>query len=1101
MYKRVSTDMNFVQRETEILSFWQAHNIPEKVRNQHPEGEQFTQYDGPPTANGKPHIGHILTRAIKDVIPRHRRMKGRRVAFKAGWDTHGLPVELEVEKLLQINGKPEIERYGLEPFIQHCKESVWKYKDEWEQISARVAYSADMTDPYVTYDNNYIESEWWAIQQIAQKGYLYEGYRIQPYCPRCGTGLASHEVAQGYKEVKETSVFVRFALEDQPNTWFVAWTTTPWTLPSNVALAVHPEAVYAKVRYGGALASDTQAASKPGSCCCGCGCDQTEQAGHSAAEAEGAVKRGILKLDERQVGDYWVALDLVETLFGSQGTVIETCKGRELERLRYRPLFDYAQGVVQQMDKPAYYVTCADYVTLTDGTGIVHIAPAFGEDDAQVGRAYDLPFVQLVREDGTMDEAVTDFAGVFCKDADAGLIQKMAQEASLLAAVPFEHSYPFCWRCDTPLIYYARHAWFIRMSALRDRLVANNDRIDWIPAAIGEGRFGHFIANATDWNLSRERYWGTPLPVWRCDQCGQIHVVGSIDELKQRAVDCPETIELHKPYVDAIELRCPHCEGGIMHRVPEVIDCWFDSGSMPFAQYHYPFENKARFEAQYPAQFISEALDQTRGWFYSLLAISTLIFDRNPFEHVIVLGLVQDKDGLKMSKHKGNVVAPSEAIDLHGADAVRWYFYTNSNPWLPSRFSFEAVAEGQRRFLSTLWNTYAFYILYANLDGFDPTQHRLDSARLGMMDHWVLSRLQSLIETVDQGLERYDITGAARALEAFTDELSNWYVRRCRSRFWAKGMEADKIHAYLTLYTCLETLIRLAAPFIPFLTEAIYQNLVRSVDQAAPESIHLAPYPTVDPTYKDEDLEAQMETVLRLVTLGRAARNEANVKNRQPLAQMLVVDTPALAALSDEARHLILDELNVRALTPVDAADGLIDHRFKPQLKTLGKRFGKQLPLLKQALENLDSQQAWRELQETGELKVIVDGVEQVLAEADLLIETVQRADFSTQQDRELTVALDLNLTDELIEAGLVRELISKIQTMRRDADFEVSDTICVSYETGEKLTAILEKYADQIAEETLTVSFKPCLADQMKTPRAWTINGQPCVLQVEQQA
>lgn len=1090
MYKKVSTDMNFVGRELETLAYWQEHGIAQKVEERNPEGPNFTLYDGPPTANGKPHIGHILTRAIKDIIPRYKRMKGYRVSFKAGWDTHGLPVELEVEKALNINGKPQIESYGLEPFIQKCKESVWKYKDEWEAISQRVAYSADMKNPYVTYDNNFIESEWWALKKIWEKGLLYEGYKIVPYCPRCGTSLASHEVAQGYKDVKETSVFVRFAVKGEENTWFAAWTTTPWTLPSNVALCVNPDAEYALVDVV-IKPDEASSCGCGGACVCGSTCHHDEHSDHNKKGGEKQESRGSLKLDETQSGKYWVAKDLVAQLFGAQATILETCSGKELERKAYLPLFDYAQKTVVSSGKEAFYVTCADYVTLSDGTGIVHIAPAFGEDDAQVGRVYDLPFVQLVRDDGTLHEDVVDFAGIFCKDADKDIIRKMGKEASLLAAIPFEHSYPFCWRCDTPLIYYARHSWFIRMSELREQLVHNNRQVNWVPENVREGRFGNFIANAVDWGLSRERYWGTPLPVWRCESCNKLHVIGSIAELKEMSADCPENIELHKPYIDRVHISCPHCSGQ-MTRVSEVIDCWFDSGAMPFAQYHYPFENKELFEQNFPAQFISEAQDQTRGWFYSLMAISTLIFEQNPYENVIVLGLVQDKDGIKMSKHKGNVISPQDAIDKHGSDAVRWYFYTNSNPWLPSRFSFDSVAEGQRRFLGTLWNTYAFYILYASIDRFDPTQYSLDYKNLPVMDRWILSRLQTLIAKVSEGLDQYDITVSARALQEFVDDLSNWYVRRCRDRFWGEGMPQDKVNAFKTLHTVLETLTRMIAPFVPFIADQMYANLVLSVDEKALPSVHLCDYPLYQEDWVDAELEKVMAEVLRLVSLGRAARNEANVKNRQPLAQMFVVTDEEL---NEEYSALVADELNIQKLVYLKDASELVSRKFKPQLKTLGRRFGAKINELRTKLENLDSQAAWEELQEKGRLTLELAGEMVELAKEDLLIETLQKEGLAAQQDRDRTIALDLNLTPELVDAGLVRELISKIQTMRKESGFEVEDHIHVHFNTGDTLTRIFNEFNEAIASETLADAIH---ASDSKEGKIWTINGESCIIHVE---
>ncbi len=867
MYKKVQTDMGFGAREKDILAFWKENQIFEKSIQLREGRETFTFYDGPPTANGKPHIGHILTRVIKDIIPRYKTMKGYQVPRKAGWDTHGLPVELEVEKMLGINGKPQIEAYGVEPFIKKCKESVWKYKSEWEEMSDRVGYWADMENPYITYENNYIESEWWALKQIWEKGLLYKGYKIVPYCPRCGTSLSSHEVAQGYKDVKDTSVFVRFAVKGQEDTFFAAWTTTPWTLPSNVALCVNAKEQYVKI------------------------------------ELESSIEGDPEKIR------YYMAGTLVENLFGENAEILETIPGKSLVGMEYEPLFPYGEKQIHLTGKKAYRVVSDDYVTLTDGTGIVHIAPAFGEDDARVGRLFDLPFLQLVYPDGTMNEDVTDFAGQFCKDADAGIIRKLAIEKKLIRKMPFEHSYPFCWRCDTPLIYYARNSWFVEMTKVRDRLVANNKTIHWLPETIGEGRFGNFLENVVDWGISRERYWGTPLPIWECE-CGHRHMIGSIEELKAMSGDCPENIELHKPYIDAVHITCPEC-GKPMTRVSEVIDCWFDSGSMPFAQWHYPFENKDKFDKQFPANFISEAIDQTRGWFYTLLAISTLLFDTAAFKNCIVLGLVLDKDGIKMSKHKGNVVNPWSVLDKQGADAVRWYFYTASAPWLPSRFSDEAVSEGQRKFMGTLWNTYAFFVMYANIDQFqfDPAKHSVNPKELPVIDRWLLSKLNTLILTVDKGLDQYDITGSGRALSEFTDELSNWYVRRNRERFWAEGMEQDKINAYATLYTALVVLSKLSAPFVPFMAESMYQNLVSSVDSTAPISVHLCDFPAADESMIDRKLEDIMEDVLHLVVMGRAARNNCAIKNRQPLSK-LYVGSPRPP--SGESMFVTADELNVK---------------------------------------------------------------------------------------------------------------------------------------------------------------------------------------------
>ncbi len=1048
MYNKVSTDMSFVDREKEVLNFWQENRIFQRSMELRADGPEFTFYDGPPTANGKPHIGHILTRVIKDIVPRYKTMKGYHVLRKAGWDTHGLPVELEVEKALGINGKPQIEAYGIEPFIQQCKHSVWKYKQEWEQMSDRVGFWADMDDPYITYDNNYIESEWWALRTIWDKGLLYKGHKIVPYCPRCGTALSSHEVAQGYHDVKDTSVFVRFKVRDEADTWLAAWTTTPWTLPSNVALCVNPDEEYVLV----------------------------------------SVARDLDGTD-REVR-YYMAGVLVPGLLGEDHTILARMPGRELVGKAYEPLLPYAGKTVARSGKKAFYVTMDDYVTLSDGTGIVHIAPAFGEDDARVGRAYDLPFVQLVREDGTMPADVTDFAGQFCKDADAGIIRKLAQDGKLVRKMPYEHSYPFCWRCDTPLIYYARNSWFVRMTAVRDRLLANNATVNWIPPAIGEGRFGNFLENVIDWGISRERYWGTPLPIWECS-CGHRHLVGSIAELRELSDDCPAEIELHKPYIDQVHIRCSQC-GGQMTRVSEVIDCWFDSGSMPFAQWHYPFENKEQFDKNFPADFISEALDQTRGWFYTLMAISTVLFDQSPYRNVIVLGLVQDKAGQKMSKHKGNVVDPWLVLEKQGADAVRWYFYTNSAPWLPSRFFEDAVSEAQRKFMGTLWNTYAFFILYARIDEFNPAHYTLDPARLGAMDRWILSRLNTLIQTVDDQLARYDLTTSGRAIAQFTDDLSNWYVRRSRERFWQPDMNLDKINAYMTLYTVLETMTRLSAPYVPFMAEAMYQNLVRTVDPQAPESVHFCDFPVADKALVDHQLEKTMADVLHLVVMGRAARNNAAIKNRQPLARMLVV---APQILPPDYSALVADELNVKKLEYVTDKSALLDYRFKPQLKTLGKRLGKLVPHVSKVLAELPGQETMAHLKATGTLVLNIDGSEVHLREEDLLIETVQPEGLSTESDRDFTVALDTRLSLELIEEGFVRELVSKIQTMRKESGFDVSDRIIVRHSGNENLAGVFARNADFIADEVLA---ERILSGEGPNSKLWDINGQSVNLSVE---
>ncbi|HAL74710.1 MAG TPA: isoleucine--tRNA ligase [Clostridiales bacterium] len=1048
MYQKVSTDMSFVDREQEVLQYWKDQRIFQKSMENRVDGPEFTFYDGPPTANGKPHIGHILTRVIKDIIPRYKTMKGYHVLRKAGWDTHGLPVELEVEKLLGINGKPQIESFGVEPFIAKCKESVWKYKGEWEQMSDRVGFWADMDDPYITYDNNYIESEWWALRTIWDKGLLYKGHKIVPYCPRCGTALSSHEVAQGYQDVKETSVFVRFAVNDEPDTYLAAWTTTPWTLPSNVALCVNPEEEYV------------------------------------LAEAD-----KDLDGTEKPVR-YYLAGVLAPGLLGENLKILARMTGSELVGKSYQPLFPYANATVKKSGKRAFIVTADDYVTLSDGTGIVHIAPAFGEDDARVGRANDLPFVQLVREDGTLPDDVTDFAGMFCKDADPGLIKKLAQEGKLLKKMPYEHSYPFCWRCDTPLIYYARNSWFVKMTAVRDNLLRNNQTVNWIPETIRDGRFGNFLENVIDWGISRERYWGTPLPIWECE-CGHRHLVGSIAELKSMSDDCPENIELHKPMIDQVHIRCEKC-GGRMTRVSEVIDCWFDSGSMPFAQWHYPFENRGQFEKNYPADFISEALDQTRGWFYTLMAIGTLLFDESPYKNVIVLGLVQDKNGQKMSKHKGNVVDPWQILNKQGADAVRWYFYSGSAPWLPSRFSEEAVSEHQRKFMGTLWNTYAFYIMYARIDNFDPADYSLDRASLSALDRWILSRLNTLVAQVDEQLERYDITGSARAIQAFTDELSNWYVRRSRERFWQPDMNQDKINAYMTLYTVLETLTRLSAPYTPFMAEAIYLNLVLGSKPSAPASVHLCDFPVADRSMIDRRLEKIMDDVLHIVTMGRAARNTAAIKNRQPLSRLLVV---APEQLPEDYNALIADELNVKQSEYLKDGAELLNYRFKPQLRTLGRRFGKNIGLVGSLLAGLDGRKAMAELKSAGSLTLQVDGQTEQLAEDDLLIESVQPEGLATEADRDFTVALDTRLNDELIEEGFVREIVSKVQTMRKESGFEVLDRIILYHSGNDRIAGIIARNAAFIAEEVLAAEI---IQGVGPNSREWDLNGEKTIIAVQ---
>lgn len=1035
MYKKVSTNLNFVEREKEIEKFWNDNNIFQKSIDERKEGEVYTFYDGPPTANGKPHIGHVLTRVIKDMIPRYRTMKGYKVLRKAGWDTHGLPVELEVEKKLGLDGKEQIEEYGLEPFIKECKESVWKYKGMWEDFSGTVGFWADMDDPYVTYDNNFIESEWWALKQIWEKGLLYKGHKIVPYCPRCGTPLSSHEVAQGYKDVKERSATAKFAVKGEENTYFLAWTTTPWTLPSNVALCVNPNETYVKIKAG----------------------------------------------DEF----YILAEALIEKNIEDEYEVVEKYVGTDLEYKEYTPLFDFAKP-----DKKCYFVTCDNYVTLTDGTGIVHIAPAFGEDDANVGRKYDLPFVQLVDGKGEMTKE-TPWAGTFCKDADKEVFIDLDKRGLLFNAPKFEHSYPFCWRCDTPLIYYARDTWFIKMTAVKDDLIRNNNTINWIPKTIGEGRFGAWLENVQDWGISRNRYWGTPLNIWECE-CGHRHSIGSIEELKSMSDNCPEDIELHRPFIDAVTIKCPEC-GKEMRRVPEVIDCWFDSGAMPFAQWHYPFENKDIFEENFPADFISEAVDQTRGWFYSLLAESTLIFNKAPYKNVIVLGHVQDENGQKMSKSKGNAVDPFDALQQHGADAIRWYFYSNSAPWLPNRFHDGAVSEGQRKFMGTLWNTYAFFVLYANIDNFDATQYKLEYDKLSVMDKWVLSKLNTLVKTVDENLANYKITETARALDDFVDELSNWYVRRSRTRFWVKDMPQDKINAYMTLYTALVTLCKAAAPMIPFMTEDIYQNLVRSIDKDAPESIHLCDFPAYDEKLIDSQLEKDMEEVLSIVVLGRACRNTANIKNRQPIGKMYV---KAPSELTDYYKEIIEEELNVKDVEFTDEVSGFTSYSFKPQLKTLGRRFGKNINAVREILANVDGNKAMAELKETGTLKITVDGNEEALSEEDLLIETAQTEGFESNSDYGITVVLDTNLSDELIEEGFVREIISKIQTMRKESGFEVMDHIKVSCEGNAKIAEYIAKNEAEIKDETLADEIDTAKADG--NTKEWNINGEAVTLGVK---
>ena len=1049
-YAKVPTDLRFVEREKEVEKFWKDQKIFEKSVEDKKGHPTYMFYDGPPTANGKPHIGHVETRVIKDMIPRYRTMKGYEVPRKAGWDTHGLPVELEVEKMLGLDGKEQIEQYGLEPFIGHCKESVWKYKGMWEDFSSTVGFWADMDDPYVTYHNEFIESEWWALKQIWEKGLLYKGFKIVPYCPRCGTPLSSHEVAQGYKDVKERSAIARFKVKGE-DAYILAWTTTPWTLPSNVALCVNPSESYVKVKAGD---------------------------GFTYYMAEALLDTVLGKLGDEEAG-----VKAYE--------VLERFVGTDLEYKEYEPLFDCATAICEKQKKKAFYVVCDPYVTLTDGTGVVHIAPAFGEDDSKVGRKYDLPFVQLVDAKGEMTKE-TPWAGMFCKKADPEVLKALAEKELLFSAPVFEHSYPHCWRCDTPLIYYARESWFIKMTEVKDDLIRNNNTVNWIPESIGKGRFGDWLENVQDWGISRNRYWGTPLNIWECGDCGHQHSIGSIEELKSMSDNCPEDIELHRPYIDNVTITCPHC-GKPMKRVPEVIDCWFDSGAMPFAQYHYPFENKELFEAHFPADFISEAVDQTRGWFYSLLAISTLIFNKAPYKNVIVLGHVQDENGQKMSKSKGNAVDPFDALAEYGADAIRWYFYTAGAPWLPKRFHGKAVQEGQRKFMGTLWNTYAFFVLYANIDEFDATNYTLDYEKLPVMDRWLLSKMNTLIKEVDDHLENYRIPEAARVLQDFVDDMSNWYVRRSRERFWAKGMEQDKINAYMTLYTALVTVSKVAAPMIPFMTESIYQNLVRSIDPSAPESIHLCDFPVADEAQIDKALEADMEEVLKVVVLGRAARNTANIKNRQPIGQMFV---KAPQALSQFYVEIIEDELNVKKVTFTGDVRDFTSYTFKPQLKTVGPKYGKQLGNIKKALAEVDGNEAMDTLKELGMLTFLFDGGEVVLKEEDLLIDMAQKEGYVSETDNTVTVVLDTNLTPALIEEGFVRELVSKIQTMRKEAGFEVTDHIRLSASGNTRIAQIMTDYSKEIQAEVLADDM--VLEEASGITKEWNLNGETVTLGVE---
>ncbi|RHR44920.1 isoleucine--tRNA ligase [Clostridiaceae bacterium AF18-31LB] len=1051
MYSKVNTDMNFVEREKEVEEFWKEDNTFKKSMEQREGCPTYTFYDGPPTANGKPHIGHVLTRVIKDMIPRYRTMKGYYVPRKAGWDTHGLPVELEVEKLLGLDGKEQIEQYGLDPFITKCKESVWKYKGMWEDFSGTVGFWADMDNPYVTYDDNFIESEWWALKTIWDKGLLYKGFKIVPYCPRCGTPLSSHEVAQGYKDVKERSAVVRFKVKGE-DAYILAWTTTPWTLPSNVALCVNPNEEYAKVK-----------------------------------AADGYV--------------YYMASALLDTVLGKLAKdgeaayeVLETYKGKDLEGKEYEALYQCAADLAAKQHKKGHYVVCDTYVTLTDGTGVVHIAPAFGEDDAQVGRKYDLPFVQFVDEKGDMTKE-TPFAGLFVKKADPEVLKDLDAKGLLFDAPKFEHSYPHCWRCDTPLIYYARESWFIKMTAVRDDLVRNNETVNWIPQSIGKGRFGNWLENIQDWGVSRNRYWGTPLNVWQCEDCGHQEAIGSREQLKELSGNEKAlTVELHRPYIDEITCTCPKC-GKTMKRVPEVIDCWFDSGAMPFAQHHYPFENKDLFEQQFPAQFISEAVDQTRGWFYSLMAESTLLFNKSPYENVIVLGHVQDENGQKMSKSKGNAVDPFDALQTYGADAIRWYFYINSAPWLPNRFHGKAVQEGQRKFMGTLWNTYAFFVLYANIDNFDATKYTLDKKSLTVMDRWILSKLNSTVGAVDDNLANYRIPEAAKALQEFVDDLSNWYVRRSRERFWAKGMEQDKINAYMTLYTALVTICKAAAPMIPFMTEEIYRNLVCSIDKTAPESIHLCDFPTVDAEMIDKDLEASMEEVLDIVVMGRAARNTANIKNRQPIGTMYVRAERPLDAMFQE---VVADELNVKNVEFKEDLSDFTSYTFKPQLKTVGPKYGKLLNGIRAHLAEINGREAMKELDNSGSLSFDIDGQNVVLSKEDLLIDTAQMEGYVTEEDSTVTVVLDTNLSEELIEEGFVREIISKIQTMRKEAGFEVMDKIVVYSMGNQKIEGYMKEYREEILSDVMASDIR---FDEVKGyTKEWSINGESVTLGVEKQ-
>ena len=1065
MHKKVTTDLNFVEREKDTLNFWKENNIFDKMVEHRKAGDDYTFYDGPPTANGQPHIGHVLTRVVKDIIPRYRTMKGYNVLRKAGWDTHGLPVELEVEKRLGIDGKEQIEEYGLEPFIEECKKSVWKYKGMWEDFSDRVAYWADMEDPYITYENDYIESIWWALKQIYDKGLLYKGFKVVPYCPRCGTPLSSHEVAQGYKDVKEKSITAKFKVKGTDNEYFLAWTTTPWTLPSNLALCVNPKEAYVKVSV------------------------KIDEKGNLVKEGEPV--EGQVKGEK-----YILAEELLSIIHGDY-KVEETFIGADLEYKEYEPLFNYGS-----FKKKAYYVTCDNFVTLTDGTGIVHIAPAFGEDDSLIGRTYDLPFLQLVDDKGEFKEEATDFAGMFCKDADEVVMKLLHERGLLFEVLAFEHSYPFCWRCDTPLIYYARESWFVEMTKVKDDLVANNEKINWLPETIGKGRFGDWIANVQDWAISRDRYWGTPLNIWECEDEHR-HAIGSIEELKSMSDNCPDDIELHIPFIDKVTIKCPECSKE-MKRVKPVIDCWFDSGAMPFAQWHYPFENHKEFEDHFPADFISEAVDQTRGWFYSLHAISTLIFNVPAFKNVIVMGHVQDENGQKMSKSKGNAVDPMETLGEHGADAVRWYFSSNSALYLPSRYSDKAVTEGQRKFMGTFWNTYAFYILYANIDKFDATKHSLDVDSLSVMDKWLLSKLNTVVKEVDNHLDNYKITEGARLLNDFVDDLSNWYVRRSRERFWAKGMEQDKINAYMTLYTTLVTLAKVSASYIPYMTEEIYQNLVVAIHDEAKESIFLCDFPSYDENLIDKELEENMEAVLKLVVLGRACRNTANIKNRQPIGRMFVKADFKFKNESGEMENglakfytdIIEDELNIKEVIYTEDVREFTTYIIKPLLNVLGPKYGKKIGQIRQELNKLDGNRAMDELNEVGKLKLELKDETIVIDKDDLLIESTQKESYISDSNNGVTVVVDTTLSEELIEEGFVREIISKIQTMRKDADFEVMDRIIVYQKANDKIKEIMENNAEEIKSEVLADEI--ILDDSQGFTKEWNLNGEDVVLGVK---